>query len=374
MLSNRILTVSSDYSYVYEVFRNHQMVKKFTPETNKIYLIQAHTMYHILEGNGNIEVDFNAYRDWDDKLIFLEKGQCIKFVSGKFIVRKIEFKDEQVFHSKEVRVLFKHLVTLGYINFNECEDCKTYLNHTAFSKNGSDIIDISSNQWYWQNPFHAKKDEYHVIFDVKDIIDENYKSKLTNDELIKFLGSSRYTAQAIFKSKVGLTVKSLFTKKRLSESKKEVAFSDKNINEIAFEYGFNDPAYFNRIFKKSSGLSPLEFRKKINFEERDSFSPKLFELLKNYHAEERSVNFYAESMNLSPKTLSKKVKDKLQSTIGQLIRNEIINSAKLMLLDGRTIKDVSYALAFEEANHFSSFFKKYTDSTPSQYIDKNVKT
>jgi len=78
-------------------------------------------------------------------------------------------------------------------------------------------------------------------------------------------------------------------------------------------------------------------------------------------------------MNLSPKTLSKKVKDQLKTTIGQLIRNEIINSTKLMLLDGRNIKDVAYELAFEEPNHFSSFFKKHTNITPSQYIAKNMK-
>ena len=335
--------------------------------------MQTHTMYHILEGTGNVEVDFNAYHDWGDKLIFLDKGQYIKFTSGNFIVRKIEFKDEQVFHNNEVRVLFKHLVSLGYINFNECEDCKTYLNQSVFSKRASDIIDISSNQWYWQNPFHANKEEYHVIFDVKDVIDENHKSTLSNDQLVKLLGSSRYTAQAIFKSKVGLTIKSLFTQKRILESKKEVAFTDKNISEIAYEYGFKDPAYFNRIFKNSSGLSPSEFRKKINFKERDSFSPKLFELLKTHHAEERSVGFYADSMSLSPKTLSKKVKNQLNTTIGQLIRSEIINSAKLMLLDGRNIKDVAYELAFEESNHFSSFFKKHTNITPSQYIAKNIK-
>ena len=348
------------------------MIKKFTPTINEIHLIKTPVMFHILEGSGGIEVDFKKYVDWEDKLIFLDKGQYIKFTSGNFIVRKIEFEEEKIFHNKEVRVLFKHLVSLGYINFNDCEDCRTYLNHTAFSKTGSDIIDISSNQWYWQNPFHAKKDEYHVIFDVKDIIDENFKSNLSNDQLINLMGSSKYMAQSIFKLKVGLTVKSLFTQKRISESKKEVAFTDKNISEIAFEYGFNDPAYFNRIFKNSSGLSPSEFRKKINFQDADSFSPKLLELLKNFHAEQRSVDFYAESMNISPKTLSKKVKDKLNTTIGQLIRNEIIKSAKLMLLDGRSIKDVAYELAFEESNHFPSFFKKYTQQTPSQYISQNV--
>jgi AraC-like DNA-binding protein len=44
-----------------------------------------------------------------------------------------------------------------------------------------------------------------------------------------------------------------------------------------------------------------------------------------------------------------------------------------MLLDGWTIKEVAYELAFEEANHFSSFFKKYTNTTPSDYIANNFK-
>lgn len=336
--------------------------------------MDTYSMFHILEGTGNIEVDFKSYDDWNDKLIFLDKGQYIKFASGNFLVRKIEFEEESLFYSKEVRVLFKHLVSLGYINFNECEACQSYLNQTAFSKVGSDIIDISSNQWYWQNPFHAKKDEYHIIFDVKDIIDESYKSNISNDKLIKMLGSSRYMAQAIFKSKVGLTIKSVHTQKRLLESKKEIAFTDKTISEIANEFGFNDPAYFNRIFKNSSGLSPSEFRKKIEYAGRDQFFPKLYELLNKHHTEERSVHFYAESMYVSPKTLSKKVKDQLNITIGQLIRNEITNSAKLMLLDGREIKDVAYELGFEEANHFSTFFKKHTSFTPSEFVHEKTDT
>ena len=151
------------------------MVTKFHAEFNKVYFINKYTMYHILEGSGGIEVDFKKYHDWQDKLIFLSVGQYIKFLSENFVVRKIEFTDEEVFRNKEVRVLFKHLVALGYINFNECETCQEYLNNTVFSQQSSDIIDISSEQWYWQNPFHAKQEEYHVIFDIKDVIDEKYK-------------------------------------------------------------------------------------------------------------------------------------------------------------------------------------------------------
>ena len=120
------------------------MITKIFPTFNKVYLMEKYTMFHILEGNGGIEVDFKKYHDWKDKLIFLSTGQYIKFLSENFVVRKIEFKEAEVFRNKEIRVLFKHLVALGYINFNECLTCQQYLNNSVFSVQSSDIIDAVS--------------------------------------------------------------------------------------------------------------------------------------------------------------------------------------------------------------------------------------
>ena len=148
-------------------------------------------------------------------------------------LERIEFEDEKIFRNRDVRVLFKHLVALGYINFDECTTCQEYLNGTIFSEKSSDIIDISSKQWYWQNPFHANPQEYHIIFDIKDVIDEQYKNHLSNEKISEMIGLQGYHAQALFKSKVGLSIKSALAHKRLLESKKEIAFTDKSIKEIA---------------------------------------------------------------------------------------------------------------------------------------------
>lgn len=349
------------------------MVIKLLPELNKVYIINKYTMFHILQGRGGIEVDFKKYHDWKDKLIFLSKGQYIKFLSENFVVRKIEFKEEDVFRSKEVRVLFKHLVALGYINFNECDTCQEYLNNTVFSEKSSDIIDISSEQWYWQNPFHANQEEYHVIFDIKDVIDEKYKNHLSNEKISKIIGLNGYEAQALFKNKVGLSVKSVLGRKRFLESKKEIAFTDKSVKEIAYEYGFKDPAYFNRVFSKIQGISPNKFREGFEFENRDSFLPELYQLLETHHKEQRAIDFYAGQMNLTVKTLSKKVKDKLNITLGQLIRQELINTAKALLQTDTPIKEIAYELGFAEANHFSSFFKHHTTTSPLAYRQLHIK-
>ena len=344
-----------------------QKVEKFSPEINKVYFIESHTLIHILSGKGSIQVDFKNYYDWQEKAIFLEKGQYIKFLSDDFIVRRIEFSNENKFYDNEVRVLFKHLISLGYIDLLECEDCNTFLSESALTDNSADIIDVSSKQWYWQNPFKANKEEYQVIFDAKEIIDQEYSNHLTGNDLVSLINDRGYNAQALIKNKIGLSVKNLMNSKRLQESRKQVAFTDKSIQEVSYELGFKDDAYFNRVFKNSTGQTPKQFRDNFDFKNRDVFSQNITELLQEYHTQERSLEFYANKMNLSIKTLSSKVQAKMNTSLGQLIRLEIINTAKLMLIEDQPINAISRQLGFEEPNHFTRFFKHYSSITPSDF-------
>ena len=346
------------------------IVEKLHPKLDEVYFIKSHTLIHILSGHGSIQVDFKNYVDWQEKAIFLEKGQYIKFLGGDFELRRIEFSDETKFYNKEVRVLFKHLISLGYIDLMECEECKAFLAESLVDRNTADIVDISSKQWYWQNPFQANREEYQIIFDVKDIIDTEYFNGLSSTDLVGLINDRGYNAQALVKNKVGLSVKNLMSAKRLKESQKEIAFTDKNIQEISYDLGFKDTAYFNRVFKNATLQTPSAFRNNFDFKNRDLFSQDILELLKKHHQQERSLAFYADQMNVSVKTLSKKVRSKMNASLGQLIRLELINTAKLMLLNGDSVSSISQRLMFEEANHFSRFFKHYSGNTPTQFKSK----
>ena len=340
------------------------MVTKFFPELNKVYFINRYTLLHVLSGKGSIQVDFENYQDWQDKAIYLEIGQYIKFLSDDFVVRKIEFPDEAMFRNKDVRVLFKHLISLGYIEFNECEDCQKFLDGSIFSRDLKEIIDVSSKQWYWQNPFQASKEEYRIIFDVKEVIDEQFPNHLNNKDLSDLINKNGIDAQALVKRKIGLSVNKLLGKKRLVESKRKIAFTDKNIQEISYDLGFKDAAYFNRVFKNNTGSTPKEFRENFDFENRDTFVRNIIDLLKRHHKQQRRLGFYADKMNLSVKALSKKTRDKLNVSLGRLIRNELVMTSKQLLAEDLPVKDISQQLGFEEPNHFSSFFKHYTGHSP----------
>jgi YesN/AraC family two-component response regulator len=46
--------------------------------------------------------------------------------------------------------------------------------------------------------------------------------------------------------------------------KKELELSRKNINEIIFDIGYNDINAFRNVFKKYTGMSPVDYRKKYS--------------------------------------------------------------------------------------------------------------
>ena len=48
---------------------------------------------------------------------------------------------------------------------------------------------------------------------------------------------------------------------RLQYAAELLKHKSKTIAEISYEVGYNDQAYFTRVFKKQFGMSPSEFRK-----------------------------------------------------------------------------------------------------------------
>ena len=58
----------------------------------------------------------------------------------------------------------------------------------------------------------------------------------------------------------GRTTKELITDRVMVEASRLRLFSELTIGEIAFRTGFRDQLYFSRAFKRSSGLSPSDYR------------------------------------------------------------------------------------------------------------------
>jgi AraC family transcriptional activator of pobA len=95
---------------------------------------------------------------------------------------------------------------------------------------------------------------------------------------------------------------------------------------------------------------------------------RFMKLLKEHFREERSVRYYADQLYISPKHLTKTVKEVTGKTGGELIDEMVVIEAKL-LLDylGHSIANVAESLHFSDQFSFSKYFKKQTGITPTAY-------
>ncbi|WP_207798845.1 helix-turn-helix domain-containing protein [Taibaiella soli] len=77
---------------------------------------------------------------------------------------------------------------------------------------------------------------------------------------------------------------------------------------------------------------------------------------------------FAKQLNIHVNHLNKALKEITGQTTSQLIQERIAKEAKILLKSTSwSIADIAWSLGFEEANHFSSFFKTKTGQTPRNF-------
>lgn len=90
-------------------------------------------------------------------------------------------------------------------------------------------------------------------------------------------------------------------------------------------------------------------------------------LLQSYQSE-RSVNFYADQLCLSPKHLSSVIKEVSGKTVGDWIDELVILEAKALLnSSSMNIQEISDRLNFANQSFFGKYFKHYTGMSPKEY-------
>jgi AraC-like DNA-binding protein len=95
---------------------------------------------------------------------------------------------------------------------------------------------------------------------------------------------------------------------------------------------------------------------------------KFMKLVSEYHTQYRNVGFYADKLCLTPKYLSKLIKNATGRSAPEWIDSYVILEAKnLLKYSGTTIKEIVYKLNFPNQSVFYKFFKARTGMTPSEY-------
>jgi transcriptional regulator GlxA family with amidase domain len=100
----------------------------------------------------------------------------------------------------------------------------------------------------------------------QEFIESNFQEKLAVEQLADMFGIGRRSFERRFKKATSNTVVEYIQRVKVEASKKSFETSRKNINEVMFEVGYNDTKAFRDVFKKITGLTPIEYRNKYNKE------------------------------------------------------------------------------------------------------------
>jgi transcriptional regulator GlxA family with amidase domain len=87
---------------------------------------------------------------------------------------------------------------------------------------------------------------------------------MTLDYLARRVNLGRRTFERRFKDATGNSVLEYIQRVKIEHAKRNLETSMKNVNEIMYDCGYTDTKAFRDLFKKVTGLTPIEYRNRYN--------------------------------------------------------------------------------------------------------------
>ncbi|GHN01898.1 AraC family transcriptional regulator [Cytophagales bacterium WSM2-2] len=129
------------------------------------------------------------------------------------------------------------------------------------------VLDIDRNT---QSPFTIfKGQKLHndpEINKVQEYIEKKFQEKISVDEISEEFGIGRRTLERRFKKATNNTVVEYIQRVKVEASKKELETGRKNVSEVMYDVGYSDTKAFREVFRKVTGMSPIDYRSKYNRE------------------------------------------------------------------------------------------------------------
>lgn len=126
-------------------------------------------------------------------------------------------------------------------------------------------IDIDRDSQSAFAMFQGQKDHKDAaIRDVQEFIENNINEKISVDELAEKSAMGRRSFERRFKQATNNSVLEYIQRVKIESAKRSFESSLMNINEVMYHVGYTDTKAFRTIFKKITGLTPIEYRNKYS--------------------------------------------------------------------------------------------------------------
>jgi transcriptional regulator GlxA family with amidase domain len=103
-----------------------------------------------------------------------------------------------------------------------------------------------------------------AIKQAQEFIEENIPERITIDELADLVALGRRSFERRFKTATNNSVLEYINRVKIECAKRSFETSRKNSTEVMYEIGYKDTKAFRTIFRKITGLTPIEYKNKYN--------------------------------------------------------------------------------------------------------------
>ena len=108
-----------------------------------------------------------------------------------------------------------------------------------------------------------------LLQQIEQYVKQNYKSKISLEEIADELHVNRSYLSRFYKNKTGVNLFDEILKLRIESAKEYLLKTNMKTYEVSEAVGFEDAGYFSKMFKKITGVSPKDFRKQEKDEKKN---------------------------------------------------------------------------------------------------------
>jgi AraC-like DNA-binding protein len=228
-------------------------------------------------------------------LMFVEQGSCTYWIDGnKYVVEK----GEVLFIAEGlVRAAEKSIEAHSKLSIHWTGDGLfghfPHLEKQVMLFKSAPLYTYLKQSYYQMHHIWAKKDKYYrtlceamlleitvrihqedalqrssgkqvrMVQQVRDYILEYYREPLSIEELAQQAERNASHLITSFKKHYGMAPLEYMHRTRITKAEELLLSTNINIEEIAIELGYCDAAYFNRMFKKLTGMTPSAYRRQL---------------------------------------------------------------------------------------------------------------
>lgn len=204
---------------------------------------------------------------WNESLRSFETNQMkVQLLNFYSFAEKYKYQDNLIYQKitdKLHRSFYDYIVKIDLCKKNYSEFVSEFQQASCWAFTGKMLADAFISQidsYISQYISEDSKDSNPAIRIAKKYIAENYQSNISMSSMAELVNLSAVYFSVLFKREVGTNFLDYLNQYRLEASKKLLKQVKYNINEVAALSGFQDSRYFSKLFKKTFGITPTDYR------------------------------------------------------------------------------------------------------------------